>query len=128
MACGCACFSARAISSTVPTPDAEPEKGFYYRSDHFNFAKQGVPALDPQIGDTAVDKPGNWMKTKKDAFEEKDYHSPSDQMKPDWDLSGAVEDAQLFLAVGSRVANATDLPKWSPGNEFKAKRDAMLAK
>ena len=110
------------------TPDAEPEKGFYYRSDHFNFAKQGVPALDPQIGDTAVDKPGNWMKTKKAEFEERDYHAPSDQMKPDWDLSGAVEDAQLFVAVGYRVANTTALPKWSAGNEFKAKRDAMLAK
>jgi Zn-dependent M28 family amino/carboxypeptidase len=108
--------------------DPEPEKGFYYRSDHFNFAKQGVPALDPDEGTDYVGKPPDYGKKKRDEYTENDYHAPSDQVKPDWDLSGAVEDAQLFLAVGYRVANAADLPKWSPGNEFKAKRDAMLAK
>jgi Zn-dependent M28 family amino/carboxypeptidase len=110
------------------TPDAEPEKGFYYRSDHFNFAKQGVPALDPQPGVTFADKPADWVKAKKTEWDEKDYHAPSDQVKPDWDLSGAVDDAHLFLAVGVRVANASTLPKWSEGNEFKAKREAMLGK
>jgi Zn-dependent M28 family amino/carboxypeptidase len=110
------------------TPDPEPEKGFYYRSDHFNFAKQGVPALDPNPGVTFVDKPADWVKAKKTEWDEKNYHAPSDEVKPDWDLSGAVDDAQLFIAVGYRVANSTELPKWSPGNEFKAKRDAMLVK
>jgi len=110
------------------TPDPEPEKGFYYRSDHFNFAKQGVPALDPDAGVTFTDKPADWIKAKKTEWEEKDYHGPSDQVKPDWDLAGAVDDAQLFIAVGYRVAIAAELPKWSAGNEFKAKRDAMLSK
>ena len=55
-----------------------------------------------------------------------DYHAPSDEVKPDWDLSGAVDDAQLLFAVGYRVANADKFPEWKPGNEFKAKRDAML--
>jgi Zn-dependent M28 family amino/carboxypeptidase len=110
------------------TPDPEPEKGFYYRSDHFNFAKQGVPALDPDSGVDYIGRSGAWGKAKRDEYTEKDYHAPSDQVKPDWDLSGAVEDAQLLLAVGYRVANADRLPEWKPGNEFKAKRDAMMKK
>jgi len=110
------------------TPDPEPEKGFYYRSDHFNFAKQGVPALDPNPGVTYVDKPADWIKARKDEWDEKHYHAPSDEVRSDWDLSGALDDAQLFIAVGYRVANADKLPEWSLGNEFKAKRDAMLRK
>ena len=108
------------------TPDPEPEKGFYYRSDHFNFAKQGVPALDPNPGVTYVDKPADWIKARKDEWDEKHYHAPSDEVRTDWDLSGAIDDAQLFMAVGYRVANAATLPEWSAGNEFKAKRDAQL--
>jgi Zn-dependent M28 family amino/carboxypeptidase len=110
------------------TPDPEPEKGFYYRSDHFNFAKQGVPALDPDSGIDYIGRSPEWGKAKRDEYTEKDYHAPSDQVKADWDLSGAVEDAQLLMAVGYRVANADRLPEWKPGNEFKAKRDAMLKK
>ena len=106
--------------------DPEPEKGFYYRSDHFNFAKQGVPALDPDAGIDFVGKPPDYGKNKRDEYTEKDYHSPSDEVKPDWDLSGAVDDAQLFFAVGYRVANADTFPGWKPGNEFKAKREESL--
>ena len=109
-------------------PDAEPEKGFYYRSDHFNFAKQGVPALDPDSGVDYIGKPADYGKKKRDEYTDNDYHAPSDVVKPDWDLSGAVEDAQLLMAVGYRVANADKFPEWKPGNEFKAKRDAMLRK
>jgi Zn-dependent M28 family amino/carboxypeptidase len=110
------------------TPDPEPEKGFYYRSDHFNFAKQGVPALDPDSGIDYIGRSAEWGKAKRDEYTEKDYHAPSDQVKADWDLSGAVEDAQLLMAVGYRVANADRMPEWRAGNEFKAKRDAMLRK
>jgi Zn-dependent M28 family amino/carboxypeptidase len=106
--------------------DPEPEKGFYYRSDHFNFAKEGVPALDPDAGVDYLGKPAGYGKQKRDQYTEHDYHAPSDEVKPDWDLSGAVEDAQLMFAVGYRVANADALPEWKPGNEFKAKRDAMM--
>ena len=107
-------------------PDPEPEKGFYYRSDHFNFAKQGVPALYTDTGVEFIGKPPEYSKQKRDEYTEKDYHAPSDEIKPDWDLSGAVEDAQLMLAVGYRVANADKYPEWKPGNEFKAKREQML--
>jgi Zn-dependent M28 family amino/carboxypeptidase len=110
------------------TPDPEPEKGFYYRSDHFNFAKQGVPALDPDSGVEYIGKSPEWGRAKREEYTEKDYHAPSDEVKPDWDLSGAAEDAQLLMAVGYRVANADRLPEWKPGNEFKAKRDAMMKK
>jgi Zn-dependent M28 family amino/carboxypeptidase len=110
------------------SPDPEPEKGFYYRSDHFNFAKQGVPALDPDSGTEFIGKPEDWGKKKRDEFTEHDYHAPSDEIKPDWDLSGAAEDDQLLFAVGYRVANADKMPEWKPGNEFKAKRDAMMGR
>src|SRR3954465_13907612 len=110
----------------VLRPDPEPEKGFYYRSDHFNFAKQGVPALDPDAGIEYVGKDAAYGKTKRDEYTNNDYHAPSDEVKPDWDLSGAVEDAQLLMAVGYRVANAEKIPEWKPGNEFKAKREESL--
>jgi Zn-dependent M28 family amino/carboxypeptidase len=107
-------------------PDPEPEKGFYYRSDHFNFAKQGVPALYTESGIDFIGKPPEYGKQKRDEYTNHDYHAPSDEVKPDWDLSGAREDAQLLLAVGYRVAQADKYPAWKPGNEFKAKRDLAL--
>ena len=108
-------------------PDAEPEKGFYYRSDHFNFAKKGVPAFDPDSGIDFIGKPANYGKEKRDAYTNNDYHAPSDVVKPDWDLSGAAEDGRLFLTMGYRVANADKFPAWKPGNEFKAIRDKSLS-
>jgi Zn-dependent M28 family amino/carboxypeptidase len=112
----------------VLRPDPESEKGFYYRSDHFNFAKQGVPALYADTGVDFVGKPAEYSQQKRDEYTNKDYHAPSDVVKPDWDLSGAAEDAQLLFLVGYNVANAAKYPEWKPGNEFKATRDAMLKK
>jgi len=110
----------------VIRPDPEPEKGFYYRSDHFNFAKQGVPALDPDEGVDYIGKPADYGKKVRDDYTEHDYHKPSDEVKPDWDLTGAREDMEVLFAVGYRVAQADKYPEWKPGNEFKAKREAML--
>jgi len=112
----------------VLKPDAEPEKGFYYRSDHFNFAKKGVPAFDPDSGDDFIGKPEGYGKKKRDEYTNTDYHAPSDQIKPDWDLSGTAEDGKLFFAMGYRVANADKFPEWKSGNEFKAIRDKDLKK
>jgi Zn-dependent M28 family amino/carboxypeptidase len=109
-------------------PDAEPEKGFYYRSDHFNFAKKGVPAFDPDAGIDFIGKPANYGKEKRDEYTNKDYHAPSDVVKPDWDLAGAAEDGKLFLVMGYRIANADKFPEWKPGNEFKAIRDKAIAR
>jgi Zn-dependent M28 family amino/carboxypeptidase len=112
----------------VIRPDAEPEKGFYYRSDHFNFAKEGVPALDPNDGIEYVGKPADYGRRVRDDYTEHRYHKPSDVVLPDWDLSGAREDLKVFFAIGYRVAQANKYPEWKPGNEFRAKREAMLAK
>jgi Zn-dependent M28 family amino/carboxypeptidase len=120
--------AAAAEQSRVLRPDQEPEKGFYYRSDHFNFAKKGVPAFDPDAGIDFIGKPPEYGKTKRDEYTNNDYHSPSDEVKPDWDLSGAAEDARLFLAMGYRIANADKFPAWKPGNEFKSIRDKALGK
>jgi Zn-dependent M28 family amino/carboxypeptidase len=109
-------------------PDPEPEKGFYYRSDHFEFAKAGVPALDVDAGTNFIGKPPEYGMTKRNQYTEKDYHQPSDEIKPDWDLSGAVADARVLFKVGYRVAQSDTLPQWKPGTEFKAKRDSMMAK
>jgi Zn-dependent M28 family amino/carboxypeptidase len=108
------------------SPDAEPEKGFFYRSDHFEFAKQGVPALDPDAGVDYIGKPAGYGRQKRDYYTEHDYHKPSDEVKTDWDLSGAVEDLRVFFEVGYRVAQGDKYPEWKPGTEFKAKRDAMM--
>jgi Zn-dependent M28 family amino/carboxypeptidase len=107
-------------------PDPEPEKGFYYRSDHFNFAKQGVPALDPDEGVDYVGKPPEYGRKVRDDYTANDYHKPSDKVKPDWDLSGAAEDLKVFFAVGYRIAQADKYPEWKPGNEFRAKRESMM--
>jgi Zn-dependent M28 family amino/carboxypeptidase len=107
-------------------PDAEPEKGFYYRSDHFEFAKQGVPALYTGQGTNFIGKPAGYGQQKRDEFTTHDYHKPSDQIKPDWDLSGAVEDAQLMFQVGYRVSQRATFPEWSPATEFRARREEML--
>jgi Zn-dependent M28 family amino/carboxypeptidase len=106
--------------------DAEPEKGFFYRSDHFEFAKQGVPALDPDAGTDFIGKPAGYGKAKREYYTEHDYHKPSDEVKPDWDLSGAVDDLRVFFEIGNRVADGEYYPLWKPGTEFKAKRDAMM--
>ena len=108
--------------------DAEPEKGFYYRSDHFNFAKQGVPALDPDGGMDFVGKPAGYGQKMRDEWNEQRYHKPADVVMPEWDMTGTREDLKVFFTVGYRVAQADKMPEWKPGNEFKAKRDAMLKK
>jgi Zn-dependent M28 family amino/carboxypeptidase len=106
--------------------DPEPEKGYFYRSDHFNFAKHGVPAFDPDEGVDFIGKPVGWGMKMRDQYTSENYHKPSDVIKDYWDLSGMVEDCQLFLLVGYNVGNAVETPTWNPGAEFKAARDASL--
>lgn len=106
--------------------DPEPEKGSYYRSDHFEFAKLGVPALNGKGGIDFIGKPEGFGLAKRDEYTKNDYHKVSDEVKPGWDLSGAVEDAALLLEVGRRVADGGRYPEWKPGAEFKAVRDAAL--
>ena len=107
-------------------PDPEPEKGYFYRSDHFQFAKQGVPALYTDQGTEYMGKPEGYGDQKRAEYTANDYHKPSDEIKPDWDLSGAIEDLALMFLVGYDVAEGDVWPTWSEGTEFKARREAML--
>jgi Zn-dependent M28 family amino/carboxypeptidase len=109
-------------------PDPETEKGFFYRSDHFEFAKKGVPALYTDAGVKYIGKSPEYSEKKRNEYTTNDYHKVSDEIKPDWDLSGAVEDTRLLYLVGWRVANDSIWPAWKPGTEFKARREEMLAK
>jgi Zn-dependent M28 family amino/carboxypeptidase len=118
--------AAAAEQNQTLSPDAEPEKGFYYRSDHFNFAKAGVPALSVGDGIDYVGKPAGFGQQKQAEYLANDYHSPSDQIKPDWDLAGFAEQAKLLLAVGYRVAQSSGFPEWKPGNEFRKIREDSL--
>jgi Zn-dependent M28 family amino/carboxypeptidase len=106
--------------------DPEPEKGFFYRSDHFSFAKEGVPAFDPNEGIDYAGKPAGYGMKMRNEFTANDYHKPSDVIKPYWDLSGDVQDCKLYFLVGYRVANDPKMPEWKPNAEFKAKREASL--
>jgi Zn-dependent M28 family amino/carboxypeptidase len=110
----------------VVKPDAEPEKGFYYRSDHFNFAKVGVPALDTDAGTDFIGRPAGWGMMMRNDYTKDHYHKPSDEVRPDWNLSGAVQDLELLFSVGYRVADASEFPTWSPDSEFRARRQKML--
>jgi Zn-dependent M28 family amino/carboxypeptidase len=118
--------SVAAQNDRVIKPDAEPEKGFFYRSDHFEFAKKGVPALYIDAGTDFIDKPAGYGQEKRDEYTTNDYHKPSDEVKSDWDLSGAVEDAKALFQVGWRVAQGDRFPEWKAGTEFKAIREASL--
>ena len=110
----------------VVVGDAEPEKGLFYRSDHFEFVKEGVPAVNARGGVDYVGRPAGYGRAKRAEYTKNDYHKVSDEVKPDWDLSGAVEDLRLYTEVGYRIAQGAGYPEWKPGAEFRARRQAML--
>ena len=109
-------------------PDPKPENGGYFRSDHFPFARQGVPAINAGGGDEVIGKPEGWARKAQDAYTAQHYHKPSDIMRPDWDMGGAVQDLQIYYVMGYRLAQAGTFPEWKPGTEFKARRDKMMGK
>lgn len=108
-------------------PDAEPEKGYFYRSDHINFAKKGVPMLYADAGFDLVDGGEAAGKAIGEEYTTKNYHQPTDEYSPDWDLAGMAETMNILYEVGSRVATSEDWPNWRPANEFRAIRDASRA-
>jgi len=110
----------------VMAPNSQPEKGSFYRADHFEFSKRGVPALYTGGGKDFIGKPADFGPQKKDDYTAHRYHQASDEVNPNWDLSGAVQDIDLLFEVGYQVANADKFPEWKPGTEFKARRDAMV--
>ena len=106
--------------------DTEPEKGYYYRSDHFEFAKVGVPAYFVRSGLDFIGQPADYGRKLRQAYLEHDYHKVTDEVKPDWTMAGAAQNTEFLLRVGLRVANTDAPPAWEPGAEFKARRDALL--
>jgi len=106
-------------------PDDQTEKGFYYRSDQFNFAKVGVPALYADSGSEIIGKPG-FGEAKRDEYTAEHYHKPSDEVNPEWDLSGMSQEAGMLIDVGRIVADGDTWPSWKEGSEFKAIREASL--
>jgi Zn-dependent M28 family amino/carboxypeptidase len=102
----------------VTTPDSETPKGRFFRSDHFEFAKRGVPGLYIKGGVDFIGKPKEFGKQKSDEYTERDYHKVTDEIKSDWDLAGGVEDLRLLLEVGFRVAENANYPEWKPASEF----------
>lgn len=108
-------------------PDAFPEKGSFYRSDQLSFARIGVPAAYLSSGVDIVDRPDGWGRAQREAFDATDYHQPSDELRPSWDLSGAAEDARLLFYLGVKLANASRMPAWKPGDEFEAARKKAIA-
>jgi len=115
--------SAAALQGRTVRPDPEPEKGHFYRADHFSFAKQGVPALYVTEGRDHIEYGEQWTQEQMDSYNANHYHKPSDEYDPNWDLSGMVEDLQLLFTVGHRLATEDTFPNWTEGTEFRARRD-----
>ncbi len=109
------------------TPDSTPERGFYYRSDHFSFAKRGVPMLYLDYGLDLVEGGLTAGKAYHERYTADIYHSPRDEFREDWDWSGALDDVWLYYLIGRRLADSTVWPNWYPGDEFRAIRDASCA-
>jgi Zn-dependent M28 family amino/carboxypeptidase len=107
-------------------PDPAAEQGWFYRSDHFPFARAGVPATWFGGGDDFVGRPAGYGTRMRDEYVATRYHKPADVVRPEWDLAGVMEDLQAYADVGRAVANGEAYPEWKAGAEFKAARDRML--
>lgn len=108
------------------SPDAEPENGFFYRSDQLNFARRGVPVLYAQVGFDKLNGGVAAGRAAYDDFTAHRYHKPADNYDPNWDLSGVIEDVRALYAVGKRLADESTFPQWLPGSQFGAIREASM--
>ncbi len=111
----------------VLVDDAFPDKGYFYRSDQFNFAKIGVPALYFHGGIEYIGKPEGWGREQNEQWTEHIYHQPSDEIDDTWVFDGMIEDADVGFFTGWLVAQADQMPAWNPGDEFEAARKKALA-
>ncbi len=107
--------------------DQFPDRGFFYRSDQFNFARIGVPAIYLDVGSRFIDRPEGWGRQQIEAWESEFYHQPGDELTSDWNFDGMVDDARLALYCGVAIAEIDELPRWNEGDEFEAARTAALA-
>lgn len=111
----------------VVKPDQFPDRGHYYRSDQFAFAKIGVPALYFDSGTDFIGRPPEWGRQQLEAWEAKKYHQPSDKLDDTWNFDGMLEDAQLGFEAGWLITQADAMPTWNAGDEFEAARKKALA-
>jgi len=106
------------------TPDAHPEQGYYYRSDHFSLAKRGVPAFSFGVGQDYIDRPDGWGEERVAEYRDKHYHQPSDEFQSSWDFTGIATLARFGFELGRIVAEQEQLPSWKLGDEFLPAREA----
>jgi len=111
-------------SGITLSPDPSPEAGHFYRSDHFSFAKVGIPAVSIGPGVDYVGRPAGWGQQQADDYTAHRYHQPSDEYRSDFDLSGAAQLGEIVYRFGMALANANTVPTWNADAEFKALRDA----
>jgi Zn-dependent M28 family amino/carboxypeptidase len=109
------------------SPEAHPEQGHFYRSDHFSFAKAGVPAVSIGAGDDYVGRPKGWGIQQDEDYTAHRYHQPSDEYKPDFDLKGAVQLSQMVLDFARMLANTPGVPEWNADAEFRALRKPLAS-
>lgn len=105
-------------------PDPEPEKGYYFRSDHFELAKRGVPMIYPEHGIDHVERGEEYGREMNERYTAERYHMVTDEFDDTWDLTGAVPDVRLYYEIGEAVIDSDAWPEWNEGTEFKAARDA----
>jgi Zn-dependent M28 family amino/carboxypeptidase len=109
-------------------PDRRPEQGLYYRSDHFSFAKAGIPAFSIHGGNQVIGKPDDFADTVFFQYNSKNYHQPSDQYSDDWDMGGMEQMARFGYTLGLTIANQTVMPTWNAGDEFlPARKSSFIA-
>ena len=108
-------------------PDQFPDRGYFYRSDQFSFARIGVPALYLEEGTDFVGRPPGWGREQINRYTEVHYHQPSDEYDPNWNLDGFIKDTLLGFRTGLAIANADEMPAWNEGDEFEAVRLKALA-
>jgi Zn-dependent M28 family amino/carboxypeptidase len=111
----------------VVKPDQFADRGYFYRSDQFSFAKIGVPAVYLEPGTDFIDRSPEWGRQVVEEYTEHHYHQPSDEYDPNWNLAGMIQDAQVGFWTGLAVANADEMPTWNAGDEFEAKRLEALS-
>lgn len=104
------------------SPDARPEQGSFFRSDHFPFAKVGVPSISLKEGNDYVGRPQGWGEQQFRAYNTAHYHQPSDELRDSWDFRGLIQEAEIAMAIGRRIADMQAMPKFNPDDEFAPKK------
>ena len=108
-------------------PEPTPEKGYFYRSDHFNLAKKGVPMLYAEAGEAIRGKPAGYGAEQSQKYLSNRYHKAADEVHPEWDNGGIMQDLNAHFRIGHKISDSNAWPQWSEGNEFKAIREQSLS-